>query len=194
MKKEIKKLYYSSANKIIKFFILQFFLILVYLFNLLLNLLPFHFYKKIICGIFGVKLGSNVSLCNGVRFLSLGNCSIGDNSVINRDCLLDNRVHIEIGANVSLAVGVKIFTMVHDTDVNFGLSGSKVVISNHVCIYAGCMIMPGIVLKKGCVVYPGSVVTKSFGELSVIGGVPAVIIKKRSGSLEYQLNGNFWFN
>ena len=44
---------------------------------------------------------------------------------------------------------------------------------------ANAIILPGVELGKGCVVGAGSVVTKSFSEYSVVGGVPARLLKQR---------------
>lgn len=41
------------------------------------------------------------------------------------------------------------------------------------------VILPGVELGKGCVVGAGAVVTKSFAEYSVVGGIPARLLKVR---------------
>ncbi len=158
------KLIYSKAppNGFVRRTIVQFYLIMLSIFNTLLHMLPFYFWKRTLCCIFGIRIGKKVSLCTGVRFLALGNCLIGDRSVINRDCLLDNRARLSIGADVSIATGVKIFTQGHDIeDANFSITRSEVVIADHVCVFANVLIMPGTRLGAGCVIFPGSVVTKS---------------------------------
>jgi maltose O-acetyltransferase len=130
-----------------------------------------------------------------VRFLALGRCQIGDRTIINRDCLLDNRDGLLIGSDVSIATGVKIFTQGHDiNDELFSISRGQVTIADNVCIFANALIMPKVHLGKGCVVYPGSVVTKSFSDLEVIGGNPAKTIKLRLIQPKYKLNSDFWFN
>jgi acetyltransferase-like isoleucine patch superfamily enzyme len=142
-----------------------------------------------------MRIGKKVSLCSGIRFMALSNFSIGDNSVINRNCLIDNRKNIIIGSNVSIAEGVKIFTMGHDVDdVEFALKGTPVIIGNYVCIFAYSMLMPGVVLGDGVVVYPGSIVTHDFECLSVIAGIPAKFLRLRNCSLNYELDANYLFN
>lgn len=190
------KIYYDSEKGgVIRRSLLQINLILIYILNFLLNILPFHFYKRLICKIFGMNIGKRVSICSGVRFMSLANFSIGNNSVINRGCLIDNRKSIIVGSNVSIAEGVKIFTLGHNIDNNnFSLNGAEVLIEDHVCIFAYSMIMPGVILERGVVVYPGSIVTHKFHSLSVIAGVPAKFLRFRKCNLKYELDGNFLFN
>lgn len=179
----------------IKYLAIQFFLFLVLLLNLLINISPFHFWKKFICFLFGIKIGKGVTLCSHIRFLGIGNCTIGDNSIINRNCVIDNRYKINIGSNVSIAANSSIWTQGHNVnDYNFSITSKPVVIGNYVCVFSNCIILPGVILKKGCVVYPGSVVYKSFPKNSVIGGNPAKFLKLRNENYTYNINAQFWFN
>jgi acetyltransferase-like isoleucine patch superfamily enzyme len=127
--------------------------------------------------------------------MAFGKCVIGERTLINRDCLLDNRAGLQIGSDVSVATGVKIFTQGHDIDdENFTIIGGSVIIEDHVCIFSSALIMPNIKLSKNCVVYAGSVVTKSVGISEVVGGNPAKFIRIRKNEQVYKLNSNFWFN
>lgn len=175
--------------------IIQCYLILLLIFNFTLHMLPFVFWKKIICHAFGVKLGSRTTLCSGVRFLGFGHCSIGDRTIVNRDCILDNRYELKIGSDVSIATGTKIFTQGHDiNDANFSITKGGVTIEDNVCIFASALILPNVHLGKGCVVFPGSVVTKSYEPLAVVGGNPARRVKSRIIYPEYRLVSGFWFS
>lgn len=87
---------------------------------------------------------------------------------------------IEIGDNVQITKGVKIFTHgggwvfrkeIPDLDT-FG----KVVIKNNVYIGNNSLIMPGVVIGNNVIVGAGSVVTKSVPDNSVVAGNPARII------------------
>lgn len=185
----------APPDSFTKHLIIQSYLIILALINKLLHIFPFHFWKRLVCRFANISLGHGAAICNGVRFLAIGRCQIGDRTVINRDCLLDNREPLYIGSDVSIAVGVKIFTQGHDIDSElFSISRGHVKISDHVCIFANALIMPGVELGKGCVVYPGAVVTKSFDDFMVIGGNPAKFIKMRKVIPGYKLNSDFWFN
>ena len=165
------------------------------LFNFLLHLLPFILWKRFVAFMFGVRLGKRVSLCKGVRFLALGKCEIGDRTVVNRNCLLDNRGSISIANDVSIATGTSIFTEGHDiNDTNFISVRSQVCIQSHVCIFSNVSIMPGVELGFGSVVYPNSVVTNSVLERDIIAGTPGKVIGKRSLIPDYSLDSDYWFN
>lgn len=87
---------------------------------------------------------------------------------------------IEIGNNVQITKGVKIFTHgggwvfrkeFPDLDT-FG----KVIIKNNVYIGNNTLIMPGVTIGNNVIVGAGSVVTKSVPDNAVVAGNPAKII------------------
>jgi maltose O-acetyltransferase len=192
----LKNIYYKiPKNSILRKIIFQIYLMLLHLFNFSLNIVPFPSIKKMLCIICGMKIGRNANLCSGIRFLAFGNFEIGDCSIINRNCLIDNRDKIVIGKNVSVATGVSIFTKGHDIeDADFCMNGAPVSIEDYSCIYASSLIMPGINIGFGSVIYPGSVVTKSVERMTVVGGNPAKVLKKRYSIPGYKLSSNFMFS
>ena len=54
-----------------------------------------------------------------------------------------------------------------------------ITIDDDVWIGANCTILDGINIGKGCVIAAGAVVNKSLLPFSVVGGVPAKLLKKR---------------
>lgn len=101
--------------------------------------------------------------------------------MINSGCYLDNRRGIFIGNNVIIAHRpLKIYTLGHEVDdPEFKTKGSSVVLKDYVIVFSNALIMPGVIIEKGAVVLPGSVVTKNIGEMEIVGGNPAVCVKKR---------------
>lgn len=140
----------------------------------------------------GVVFGDNVTIsrnsiliCSGViRNKGVG-ITIGNNTGINARAYMGGQGGIKIGNDVIIGPDVKIFSENHifsSIDViikNQGESRKGVVIDNNCWIGSGAIILDGVNLGSGCVVAAGSVVTKSFGENSIIGGVPAKLIKNR---------------
>jgi acetyltransferase-like isoleucine patch superfamily enzyme len=55
-----------------------------------------------------------------------------------------------------------------------------IVIGNDCWIGTRVIILPGVHLGNKCIVAAGAVVTRSFPDNSIIGGVPAKLIKTRS--------------
>ena len=61
-----------------------------------------------------------------------------------------------------------------------GMTGKrKVTIGNDVWIGQRVMIMPGVTIGDGCIIAAGAVVTKDVAPYSIVGGVPARVLKMR---------------
>ena len=93
---------------------------------------------------------------------------------------------LEIGDYVLMGPDVVVFTMNHETsslDRPIGTQGMtarrKVTIGNDVWIGQRSMIMPGVTIGDGSIIAAGSVVTKDVPPYSVVGGVPARVLKMR---------------
>lgn len=69
-----------------------------------------------------------------------------------------------------------------------------VVIEDDVWCGANVTILKGVTIGHGSVVAAGAVVTKSCPPYSIIGGVPARVIKKRFTEEEAQRNDDFLYN
>jgi len=151
--------------------------------------LPFHSLRCYWFSLLGFQLASRASIAMGFQFYRTGNVTIGEGSVVNRSCLFDNRDHIHVGRNVSIARGVSIFTAGHDPESPlFEMITAPVHIDDHAVIFAGAMVMPGVRIGAGAVVYGGAVVTKNVEPMTIVGGVPARPIGRRGTEPAYALN------
>jgi acetyltransferase-like isoleucine patch superfamily enzyme len=158
---------------------LQLFYFLIKCYNIIYFLFFPHIIRRLLFFIAGFKVGSS-SVINSVRFFSFGKLVVGNNSIINSGCYLDNRRKITIGNNVVIAHDTKVYTLGHDiNDDEFCTKGNEVVIEDYCVLFSNVLIMPGVVIKKGAVVLPGSVVTKNVNSMEVVGGNPAQFIKMR---------------
>jgi len=146
--------------------------------------------RRIYFALLKFKLGYMSSIGLGFKFYTLGNISIGQNTVINRDCLFDNRALIKVGENVSISRNVQIYTGGHNIKSEFfELTLSDVSIGDYAVIFSRSTILPGIKIGKGAVIYPGSVVTKDVHDFEIVGGNPATKIGIRnSNTLKYKLH------
>lgn len=141
---------------------------------------------------FGFRIGRRASIGVGTRFYATGNLAIGRNTVINRDCLIDNRDRLTIGDNVSISREVIIFTAGHNPrSATFEFVSSPVVIKDYVAIFARAMISPGVTLGEGCVVYPGSIVTRDVPANAIVAGSPAKVVGQRPGTPVYVLDHRY---
>ena len=91
---------------------------------------------------------------------------------------------VTIGSHVNLAQGITVTALNHNfADKNKrideqGVSTKPVVIGDDVWIGANAVILPGVTIGKHAVVAAGAVVTTDVPENTVVGGVPAKVIKK----------------
>jgi acetyltransferase-like isoleucine patch superfamily enzyme len=161
----------------------------VALLNMAAAPLVFHTPRRLYFRALGFKLGAGSSIGMGLRFYKTGRVSIGLRSVVNRDCLLDNRDHITIGSDVSIARNVHIYTAGHDPDSPFfEMITSSVIIEDHAVVFARCTIMPGVRIGRGAVVYGGSVVTRDVPAGTIVGGNPAKPLRMRHAEPLYRLD------
>lgn len=149
----------------------------------------------------GSKIYSSVRLdCPPYRRFFLGR-----QSVIESYCCINNAVgdvvignHTRIGIHntiigpvcignhVNLAQGITVTALNHNfEDITKrideqGISTKPVIIGDDVWIGANAVVLPGVTIGRHCVVAAGAVVTKDVPDHSVVGGVPAKILKTLS--------------
>ena len=140
-----------------------------------------HFRKMVYVS--GIMSRNCTLLCTGVISHKGVGISIGNNTGINAYCFFGGQGGIDIGNNVIIGPQVKIFSENHNFSdknniiKNQGVTRQGVKIESDCWIGSGATILDGVILKSRTVVAAGSVVTKSFEEKSLIGGVPAKLIK-----------------
>ena len=120
---------------------------------------------------YNIKIGKDSCIHRKCRFFHVGNFFIGNNSVINFGCYLDNRRGIKIGNNVGIAHNTKIYTLGHNINSpHFETKGASVTIEDNAFIFSNALIMPGVTIHEGAIVLAGSVVTKDVDAYTIVGG------------------------
>lgn len=110
---------------------------------------------------------------------------IGNNSSIGPYSYIGCSGYIEIGDNVMMSPRVSIYAENHlfdHPDLSIKEQGVKrefVKIEDDCWIAANTIILAGVTIGRGSVIAAGSVVTKDIPPYSVVGGVPAKVIKSR---------------
>ncbi len=112
---------------------------------------------------------------------AVGDVVIGDYTRIGLHCTVIGPV--TIGNHVNLAQGITVSALNHnfeDTRLRIdeqGVNTSEIVIDDDVWIGANAVITAGVHIGRHSVVAAGAVVTKDVPEYSVVGGVPAKVIR-----------------
>jgi acetyltransferase-like isoleucine patch superfamily enzyme len=135
-----------------------------------------------------LKLGANSKLViNGTVLVGPGvRLIVGEKAVLELDDVFVNSnssiicyKNIKIGKGTVLGWDVEIL----DTDFHHLIGENSevvkpILIGSHVWVGSRAMILKGVTIGSGSVVAAGAVVTKNIPENTLVGGVPAKIIKK----------------
>lgn len=136
----------------------------------------------------GARNSKKLAIYRHVRIRNGAGIKLGDNIVLNRGVLLDGRSGLTIGSNVDIGEYVRIWTLEHDPNNNHVLRGKETTIDDFVWIAPCAIIMPGVKIGRGAIVAGGSIVTHDVEPMSIVAGVPAKEIGKRTDELKYTLD------
>ena len=105
---------------------------------------------------------------------------LGKNVFINYDCTFLDMGGITIEDDVLIGPKVSVLTEEHPVDsaIRQKLGVKPVHIKRNVWIGAGAMILPGVTLGENSVVAAGAVVSKDVPANTLVGGVPAKVLKE----------------
>lgn len=112
-----------------------------------------------------IKIGYNLFLNRNVNIVARDEIIIGDNVIIGPNTIINSGSHKYESRNV----------LIRDQ----GHKKAPITIGNDVFIGGNVVILPGVSIGDGAIVGAGSVVTKSVAPYTVVGGTPAVLIKRR---------------
>lgn len=134
-----------------------------------------------------IELGQKASLKIGrgvyTRKYSLLSCldnailDIGDGVFINRNTIITAKKSIVIGKGVTIGPNTCIYDHDHDVSNRGQFNCDDIIIEEDVWCGANVTILKGVHIGRGSIIAAGAVVTKSFPAYSVIGGIPAKVIR-----------------
>lgn len=109
-----------------------------------------------------IHIGKNVFINMGCKFQDQGGIYIGDGSLIGHNVVLATLNHAKSPKDRSTMIPAPIH------------------IGKHVWIGANATVLPGVTVGDGAIVAAGAVVAKDVPENSIVGGVPATILRHLS--------------
>lgn len=138
------------------------------------------------------KCGKRVNIGKRTSFYGINNISCYDDISIGANCMfmctkakIVIHNHVMFGPNVSVITGGHTINKkgYYMTDVIDGIKNPEedrdIVFAGDNWIGANTTILRGVTVGEGAIVAAGAVVTKDVPPYTIVGGVPAVIIKKR---------------
>lgn len=108
------------------------------------------------------------------------NITVGKNVFINMGCKFQDQGGIFIGDGTLIGHNVVLATLNHDMSPQErgSMIPAPIHIGKNVWIGSNATILPGVTIGNGAIVAAGAVVTKDVPEDTVVGGVPAKLIRK----------------
>jgi len=144
---------------------------------------PIRFFRWLLAKGMFHKCGNNVKLEDHAYFGDGHNKEIGNHSIISSHVELNGQ--IKIGNYVMIAPHTIILTRDHESKLGEPMifqgytKEEKVTIEDDVWIGTRVIILKGVTIGKGSIIGAGAVVTKDVKPYSIVGGVPAKLIRVR---------------
>ena len=142
----------------------------------------------------GIDLGGGTLIMHGAilhvynfRNLPHAGIRIGKNSLVGEYSVIRGQGGVQIGDRVYTLPFSQIIAVNHVFDdpkkpfVEQGLTAEGIIVEDDVWIGAGAIITDGVRVGKGAVIAAGAVVTKDVPPHTVVGGVPAKVIRQIDG-------------
>jgi len=133
-----------------------------------------------------IILNEKANIKHDVILQGSGDIVLGKNSFVGSFSVIGSNDLVKIGSDVMIAQSVSI----RDTDHQFGkkevpmntqgITTAPVIIEDDVWVGYGAVITKGVRIGKGAIIGANAVVTKNVEPYSIMGGVPAKLIRYRT--------------
>ena len=133
-------------------------------------------YNDLVRQLFG-EFGEGSRLMTPTTVVRGKNVKIGKRVVIMNNSLFMSAGGITIEDDVLVAANAQLISNNHDPEDQI-ITCKPVVLKRNCWIGAGATILPGVTVGENAIVGAGAVVTKDVEPNTVVGGIPAKLIKK----------------
>lgn len=143
----------------------------------------------------GIEIGDETIVMHGAvlhvynfRDMPHSGIKIGRQSLVGEYSVIRGQGGVEIGDRVYTSPFTQIIAVNHVFDdpdrpfVEQGITAEGIVVEDDVWLGAGAVITDGVRIGRGAVVAAGAVVTRDVPPHTVVGGVPARVLKEIDGS------------
>ena len=136
--------------------------------------------RKLLCEITGREVDESVGIFTPFSINYGKNLGLGKNIFINANCSFLDLGGITIDDEVMIAPGVVVSSEGHPVGANerHMLTASPVHIKRNAWIGANATILPGVTVGENSVVAAGAVVSGDVPDNTIVGGIPAKVIKR----------------
>lgn len=136
-------------------------------------------FRRILAGRIFRSCGANFKAFHFVK-LSFGyNLDVGDNVVVHRHALLDDRGGIRLGDSASVSDWVNIYSHSHDLADPREVYTPKTTIGQGVRIAYHATVLSGVTMGEYSMAGAGALITKDVAPFTLVAGVPAKPLREK---------------
>lgn len=146
------------------------------------NALLGHRIRRMLAPYIFARVGQNFKCWQFVEWSFGYNLSFGDNVVVHRYVLLDDRGGIEIGNNVSISDYANVYSHTHDIDDIHKVYTPVTKIGDGVRLTYHSTVLAGTNVGENAMVGTGAVVTRDVPPNHIVVGIPAKTVKVKGQS------------
>lgn len=148
------------------------------------NALLGHRFRRMLAPLIFRSVGANFKCWHFVEWSFGYNLTFGNNVVIHRHVLLDDRGGIDIGNDVSISDYANIYSHSHDIYDIHRVYTPRTVIRDGVRVTYHATILAGMTIGENAMVGSSSVVTKDVEPNQIVAGIPAKPVKIKDPNVE----------
>jgi acetyltransferase-like isoleucine patch superfamily enzyme len=147
------------------------------------NALVGHRFRRMLAPLIFRRVGENFKCWHFVEWSYGYNLSFGDNVVVHRHVLLDDRGGIEVGNNVSISDYANIYSHTHDVEDIHKVYNLVTRIGDGARITYHATVLAGTQVGEQSMVGTSAVTTKDVEPFHIKVGIPAKTVKVKSGGV-----------